>query len=108
MARAAEIVIELAHYRELFSSDGYPPGLRPFGGRAGTTVAGLTRTRNGENSTLVVPDDLLRAVPAAALYMVRTRARGLVTTAGSAGLPGGRPANPGENTVTLTTPASRP
>jgi integrase len=74
MARAAETVIELAHYRELFSSDGYLPGLRPFGGRAGTTVAGLTRARNGENSTPLVPDDLLRPVLAAALYLVRTLA----------------------------------
>lgn len=72
MARAAETVIDLACYRELFSSDAYPPGLRPFGGRAGTTVAGLTRARNGENSTPVVPDDLLRPVLAAALYLVRT------------------------------------
>jgi integrase len=77
MARAAEVVIELAQYRELFSSDRYPAGLRPFGGRAGTTVAGLTRTRNGENSTQPVPDDILRPVLAAALYLVRTLAPGI-------------------------------
>ena len=77
MARAAEVVIELAQYRELFSSDRYPSGLRPFGGRAGTTVAGLTRTRDGENSTQPVPDDILRPVLAAALYLVRTLAPGI-------------------------------
>ena len=77
MARAAEVVIELAQYRELFSSDRYPPGLRPFGGRPGTTVAGLTRTRNGENSTPPVPGDTLRPVLAAALYMVRALAPGI-------------------------------
>lgn len=74
MSRAAETIIDLASYRELFSADRYPAGLRPFGGRAGTTVAGLTRTRNGENSTQPVPDDLLRPALAAALYMIRTLA----------------------------------
>ena len=78
MARAAETIIDLASYRELFSTDRYPAGLRPFGGRAGTTVAGLTRTRNGENSTQPVPDDLLRPVLAAALYLVRTLAPGIL------------------------------
>jgi hypothetical protein len=77
MARAAETVIDLASYRELFSTERYPAGLRPFGGRAGTTVAGLTRTRNGENSAQPVPDDLLRPVLAAALYLVRTLAPGI-------------------------------
>lgn len=79
MARAAETIIDLACYRELFSSDRYPPGLRPFGGRPGTTVAGLTRTRNGENSTPPVPGDLLQPVLAAALYMVRTLAPGITS-----------------------------
>ncbi len=77
MARAAETVIDLASYRELFSADRYPAGLRPFGGKAGTTVAGLTRTRNGENSTQPVPGDLLRPALAAALYLVRTLAPGI-------------------------------
>ncbi len=77
MARAAETVIDLASYRELFSADRYPAGLRPFGGKAGTTVAGRTRTRNGENSTQPVPDDLLRPALAAALYLVRTLAPGI-------------------------------
>lgn len=79
MARAAETVIDLASYRELFSADRYPAGLRPFGGKAGTTVAGLTRTRNGENSTQPVPDDLLRPALAAALYLVCTLAPGITS-----------------------------
>ncbi|MER5396128.1 site-specific integrase [Streptomyces sp. NPDC002599] len=71
MARAANVVIELAHYQELFSTDRYPAGLRPFNGRAASTVAGLRRSRNGENSTPVVPNEILQPLLGAALYMVQ-------------------------------------
>ncbi|MEU8976800.1 site-specific integrase [Streptomyces monashensis] len=74
MARAANVVIELAYYHELFSTDRYPADLQPFGGRAASTVAGLRRTRNGENSTPVVPDEVLQPLLSAALYMVQVLA----------------------------------
>ncbi|MFJ7997127.1 site-specific integrase [Streptomyces sp. NPDC096310] len=74
MARAANVVIELAYYQELFSTDRYPADLQPFDGRAASTVAGLRRTRNGENSTPVVPDEVLQPLLGAALYMVQVLA----------------------------------
>ena len=70
----------------------------PFGGgRAGTTVAGLPPTPERRDSTPPVPDDILRPVLAAALYMVRTLAAGIQSLqAGSTRLHDGRPADPEE------------
>ncbi|MFE7426557.1 hypothetical protein [Streptomyces sp. NPDC057545] len=51
--------------------DHYPAGLRPFNGRAASAVAGLRRSRNGENSTPVVPSEILQPMLGAALYMVQ-------------------------------------
>ncbi|WP_438491410.1 site-specific integrase [Streptomyces asiaticus] len=74
MARAANVIIELALYQELFSTDRYPAALRPFNGRAASAVAGLRRTRNGENSTPVVPNEILQPLLGGALYMVQVLA----------------------------------
>jgi hypothetical protein len=46
---AAQVVAGLAQYRDLFTTDRYPAGFRPFGGRAAVAVAGLKTP--AENST---------------------------------------------------------
>ncbi|AVH20126.1 MULTISPECIES: site-specific integrase [Nocardia] len=65
---AAQVITGLAQYRDLFSTDRYRPGFRPFGGRAAVAVAGLTTP--AENSTPPVPGELLQPMLAAALYLV--------------------------------------
>lgn len=67
---AAQVVAGLAQYRDLFTTDRYPGGFRPFGGRAAVAVAGLKTP--GENSTPPVPAEILQPMLAAALYVVDT------------------------------------
>lgn len=65
---AAQVVSGLAQYRDLFTTDRYPAGFRPFGGRAAVAVAGLKTPT--ENSTPPVPTEVLQPILAAALYVV--------------------------------------
>ncbi|GAA3837542.1 integrase [Saccharothrix violaceirubra] len=67
---AAQVVSGLAQYRDLFTTDRYPAGFRPFGGKAAVAVAGLKTP--AENSTPPVPADILQPMLAAALYIVDT------------------------------------
>jgi hypothetical protein len=67
---AVAAIVDLAAYRELFTTDRYPAGLRPFGGR--TVHAVSTRQVAAGNKTPVVPAEILQPVLAAALYMVNT------------------------------------
>jgi hypothetical protein len=66
----ATTVIDLAFYGGLFSTDRYPAGWRPWAGRAATVVAAAKPP--GENKTQPVPDEILRPLLAAALYIVDT------------------------------------
>ncbi|MBF6302683.1 site-specific integrase [Nocardia amamiensis] len=68
--KAAQIVSGLAQYHDLFTTDRYLPGFRPFGGRAAVAVAGLSTP--AENSTPPVPIEILQPMLAAALYLIDT------------------------------------
>ncbi|WP_410585409.1 hypothetical protein [Amycolatopsis sp. lyj-108] len=65
---AVQVINGLVQYHALFSNDRLRAGFRPFGGKAAAAVAGLKTPI--ENSTPVVPDDVLQPVLAAALYVV--------------------------------------
>ena len=65
---AVQVISGLVQYHALFSADRLPAGFLPFGGKAAAAVAGLKTPI--ENSTPVVPDDVLQPVLAAALYVV--------------------------------------
>jgi len=68
---AAQVVIDLLNYRELFTADRPLQGLRPWGGRSATAVAEMPSGRH-ENKTPPVPDSVLQPLLAAALYAVTT------------------------------------
>jgi len=68
--RAACAVTGLVSYRELFSADRPPPGLRPFGGASAARAAQLTQPAG--NKTRPVPDDVLQPMLTAALYVTQT------------------------------------
>lgn len=67
---AAQTMLELAMYSELFTDDRYLPGFRPFKGRAASKIAGYTPSR--QNSTPTVSQDILRPLLAAGLYVANT------------------------------------
>ncbi|WP_435591862.1 site-specific integrase [Nocardia sp. bgisy118] len=67
---AAHVVTGLAQYHDLFTTDHYQPGFRPFAGRAASAVAGLSTP--AENSTPPVPVEILQPMLAAALYLIDT------------------------------------
>lgn len=60
----------LAFYSELFTHDSYPPGFRPWDGRATTQVAGAPIQPG--NLVGPVPDHIFQPMLAAALWMVET------------------------------------
>ena len=68
--QAVTVILELFHYRDLFTSDRYPAGLRPFGGR--NAAAASARQVPAANLTPVVPAAVLQPALAAALYLVQT------------------------------------
>ncbi len=69
--RAAVLaILELNNYRELFTTDRYPAGLRPWGGASASSVAEFTKS--GENKTPPVPQRVLQPMLAAALYLTGT------------------------------------
>ncbi|WP_410673176.1 hypothetical protein [Amycolatopsis sp. cmx-4-68] len=67
---AAQTMLELGMYSELFTDDRYQPGFRAFKGRAANKIAGYAPSR--QNSTPPVPQDVLRPLLAAALYVANT------------------------------------
>jgi hypothetical protein len=69
-AQAVTVILELALYRELFTTDRYPAGWRPFGGR--NVTAASARPVSTANTTPAVPAAILQPVLAAALYLVQT------------------------------------
>jgi hypothetical protein len=66
--RAAQVIIDLLNYGELFTADRPDPGLRPWGGATATAVAEMPSGRS-MNKTPPLSDDILRPVLAAALYL---------------------------------------
>jgi hypothetical protein len=67
---AAQAVIDLVSYRELFTADRPRQDLRPWRGAPASAVAG--RTSKGENKTQQIPGRVLQPLLASALYMVTT------------------------------------
>jgi len=68
---AAQVVIDVLNYRELFTADRLPGGLRPWGGASASAVAEM-RSGRDENRTPPVPGPALQPLLAAALYAVTT------------------------------------
>jgi hypothetical protein len=68
---AAQVVIDLLNYRELFTADRPRSGLRPWGGASASAVAEMPSGRQ-ENKTPPVPGPVLQPLLAAALYAVTT------------------------------------
>ncbi|MEU7584601.1 hypothetical protein AB0B50_44305 [Streptomyces sp. NPDC041068] len=68
---AAQVVVDLVNYRDLFTADRVPGALRPWGGATASAVAEMPSGRM-ENKTSPVKDSLLQPMLAAALYVVST------------------------------------
>jgi hypothetical protein len=68
---AAQAIINLLNYGELFTADRPDPGLRPWGGATATAVAGMPSGR-GINKTPPLADDVLQPMLAAAIYLTST------------------------------------
>jgi integrase len=66
---AAQVVIDLLNYRELFTTDRPRQGLRPWRGASASAVAEMPNGRD-ENKTPPVPGYVLQPLLAAATYMV--------------------------------------
>ncbi|MBS2963820.1 hypothetical protein KGA66_12235 [Actinocrinis puniceicyclus] len=66
---AAQAIIDLIDYRELFTADRVRPELRPWGGASASAIAEMRSGRQG-NTTEPVPNTLLQPVLAAALHLV--------------------------------------
>jgi integrase len=66
---AAQVVVDLVNYRDLFTADRVRADLRPWGGASASAIAEMPNGREG-NTTEPVPDTLLQPVLAAALYLV--------------------------------------
>jgi hypothetical protein len=69
--RAAQVVVDLVDYRELFSSDWVGPGLRPWAGASATSVAGM-RSGRDQNKTPPLAGTVLGPMLSAALYLTGT------------------------------------
>jgi hypothetical protein len=67
---AVAVIIELAHYGDLFTADRYPDRFVPWKGRSSSHVVGMRPS--GENKTPVVDQQILQPMLAAALYLVNT------------------------------------
>ena len=68
---AAQIIVDLVDYRDLFTADRVPADLRPWGGATASAVAEMPCGRRG-NKTPAVPGDVLQPMLAAALHLVQT------------------------------------
>ena len=67
---AALIITDLLNYRDLFTADRVPAGLRPWGGASPSAIAEDTKVR--QNKTPPAPDVVLQPMLAAALHLVNT------------------------------------
>ncbi|GAA1928804.1 hypothetical protein [Streptantibioticus ferralitis] len=68
---AAQVVVDLVNYRELFTADRVSADLRPWGGATASAVAEMPCGR-GQNKTPPVEGAVLQPMLAAALYLVST------------------------------------
>ena len=68
---AAQVVVDLVNYRDLFSADRVDSVLRPWAGTSATAVAEM-RSGRGQNKTAPLDDTVLRPVLAAGLYLTGT------------------------------------
>jgi len=66
---AAQVIVDLVDYRELFTADRVRADLRPWGGATATAVAEMPSGRTG-NTTPAVADEVLQPLLAAALHLV--------------------------------------
>jgi hypothetical protein len=66
--RAAQVIIDLLNYGELFTADRPDPGPRPWGGATATAIAEMPSGR-AMNKTPPLSDDIPRPMLAAALYL---------------------------------------
>ncbi len=66
---AAQVVVDLVSYRELFTADRVSPDLRPWAGASASAIAEMPCGREG-NKTPPVHDNVLRPMLAAALHLV--------------------------------------
>ena len=66
---AAQTVVDLVNYRELFTADRVAAGLRPWGGAAPSAIAEMPSGR-GQNKTPPLPQGVLQPMLAAANYLV--------------------------------------
>lgn len=67
---AAQIVVDLVNYRDLFTADRVRADLRPWGGASASAVAEMRSGREG-NTTPAVADEILQPMLAAALHLVQ-------------------------------------
>ncbi|WP_266845116.1 site-specific integrase [Streptomyces sp. NBC_00183] len=66
---AAQVVVDLVNYRELFTADRVAADLRPWGGATASAIAEMPSGRT-ENKTQPVDDTVLQPMLAAALFLV--------------------------------------
>lgn len=66
---AAQVIVDLVNYRDLFSADGVRADLRPWGGATASAVAEMPSGRQG-NTTPAVAGEVLQPMLAAALHLV--------------------------------------
>jgi hypothetical protein len=66
---AAQIIVDLLNYGELFTADRVPAGLRPWGGASASAVAEMPSGKT-MNKTPPLADEILQPMLAAALYLV--------------------------------------
>lgn len=67
---AAQMIVDLVDYRDLFTSDRVPADLRPWGGATASAVAEMPSGREG-NKTPAVRAEVLQPMLAAALHLVQ-------------------------------------
>jgi hypothetical protein len=71
---AAQVVVDLVNYRELFTADRVRADLRPWGGASASAVAEMPSGR-AENKTEPVADEVMQPMLAAALHLVTVLGR---------------------------------
>jgi len=80
---AAQIIVDLVNYRELFTADRFDASLRPWSGASPSAVAEMRSGRDG-NKTPPVEDRVLQPMLAAALYLTGTLGPQVAELAGDA------------------------
>jgi hypothetical protein len=68
---AAQVVVDLVNYRELFTADRVTTDLRPWAGATASAIAEMPSGRT-QNKTPPLESDVLQPLLAAALYLVST------------------------------------